>query len=69
MSKAKTVKMKQPSEVDIKSNGVTFAVKIGSKHKGNFILTKTSLIWCKGKTAKSNGKKLSWENFIDMMER
>jgi hypothetical protein len=56
-------------DMEVKNNGVEFEVRDTSeKFLGDCIVTKTGLIWCKGKTSKSNGKSISWTKFIDMME-
>jgi len=56
-------------DMEIKNNGVELDVYAdGSTHLGDLIVTKTGLIWCKGKTARANGEKVSWDEFIDWME-
>ncbi len=44
-------------EMEVKTNGIEFGVR---DNNGNFLgdcyLTKTGLIWCEGRTTKSNGK-------------
>ncbi len=55
-------------QMDVKSRGVEFEVKdTNGKHLGDLIITKTSIIWCKGKTKRANGKSLRWDKFIEMM--
>lgn len=51
---------------DVGSKGIEFEVrsKDDKKQVGDFYLTMTALIWCQGKTAKENGIKVSWEEFI-----
>ena len=55
--------------MDVKSKGIEFEVR---DPKGNLLgdcyLTMTGLIWCRGKTAKKNGKRISWKKFIAQME-
>ena len=56
-------------KMDVKSNGIEFEVRdTKGERLGDCYLTMTGLIWCKGKTTKANGKKLSWNEFISMME-
>jgi hypothetical protein len=57
-------------DMEIKNIGVELDVYSadGSTHLGDLIVTKTALIWCKGKTPRANGEKVSWEEFIDWME-
>jgi hypothetical protein len=31
-------------------------------------VTKTGLVWCKGKTKPENGQKISWKDFIAHMQ-
>ena len=55
-------------KMDIKNNGVEFEVRDPrGAFQGDFILTKTELIWCQGKTLKENGKSVSWDEFIKWM--
>jgi hypothetical protein len=56
-------------EMELKNNGVEFEVYSadGSTHRGDLILTRAAVIWCPGKTKRENGKKLSWDKFIDLM--
>ena len=57
-------------EMDVKSKGIEFEVR---DPKGNLLgdcyLTMTGLVWCKGRTAKENGKRISWQDFIATMEK
>ena len=51
-------------DMEVKSSGIEFEVRKpdGKSHLGDCYLTKTALIWCKGKTTKPNGIKMSWED-------
>jgi len=56
-------------KMDVKNSGIEFEVYDNQDNfLGDCVLTKTGLIWCKGRTARSNGKKISWEAFINDME-
>lgn len=56
-------------DMEVKTKGIEFAVAdTKGKHQGNLVLTKTSIIWCAGKTQRENGKKLSWKKFMEMMD-
>jgi hypothetical protein len=57
-------------DMEIKNNGVELDVYTpdGSKHLGDLIVTKIGLNWCKGRTARENGQKVSWEDFISWVE-
>ena len=56
-------------EMEIKNTGIELEIR---DPKGGFlgdlIVTKTHLIWCKGKTGRDNGKKKGLKEFIEMME-
>jgi len=56
--------------MDVKNSGVELQISSsdGAKFLGDCIVTKTGLIWCKGKTKRANGIKISWQEFIDYME-
>lgn len=58
-------------EVDmmVKAKGIEFEIRSpgdGVTQLGDCVLTMTGLIWCKGKTGRKNGVKVSWEEFIDI---
>ena len=57
-------------KMEIKNKGIEFEVHDtkGKKHLGDCIVTKTGLTWCKGKTAPENGKKITWNKFIELMQ-
>ena len=57
-------------DMEIKTSGIEFEVRTpsGKDHLGDLVLTKSNLIWCRGRTHFKNGKKMKWEDFIEMME-
>jgi len=56
-------------KMDVKNNGIEFEIYDNNgTFKGDCYLTKTGLIWCAGRTRKRNGKRISWAEFITMME-
>jgi hypothetical protein len=56
--------------MEIKNNGIELDVYDNAgKHLGDLVVTKSRLIWCKGKTDRKNGKPISWDEFIQMMEK
>ena len=56
-------------DMEIKNIGVELDVyNTDGKHLGDLIVTRTNLIWCKGKTGRDNGKKISWKKFIEWAE-
>jgi len=56
--------------MEVKNNGIELDVA-GPQgvHLGDLVVTKTKLIWCKGKTNRKNGKEINWADFIAFMER
>jgi hypothetical protein len=65
-------------QVSIKELAVTMEVKNSGleldvynskgEHLGDLVITKTKLIWCKGKTQRKSGVPVKWEDFIAWME-
>ncbi len=54
---------------EVGSAGIEIGVKDNDgKHQGDFHVTKGGIVWCKGKTPKKNGKKLTWKKLIDQLE-
>lgn len=53
-------------DMEIKNNGVELDVYSpdGETHHGDLIVTKSGLIWCKGKTGRDRGTKIAWTDFI-----
>ena len=54
--------------LDIKSKGIEIDVSDTKGHVGDLWVTSTQLIWCKGKTQRANGKKVTWKQFIEWIE-
>jgi len=56
--------------MEVKSKGIEFEVRKpdDSEQIGDCYLTMTGLIWCKGKTGRNSGVKISWDEFMDIME-
>jgi hypothetical protein len=56
-------------EMELKNNGIELDVADPQgAHIGDLIVTKTQLIWCKGKTSRAKGKPITWDTFITYME-
>ena len=57
-------------EMEVKNSGIEFEIRStdGKQQLGDVILTKTGIIWCKGKPSHQNGVKVSWAEFINYME-
>lgn len=55
--------------MEVKNKGIELDVYDSAEnHLGDLVVTKTKLVWCKGKTAVAHGKSVTWENFIKYME-
>lgn len=56
-------------DMKIKNNGIELNVSDpNGTHLGDLVVTKTRLIWCKGKTKPKNGNPIKWNEFIAYME-
>lgn len=55
--------------MEVKSNGIEFEVRSadGASQLGDCYLTMTGLVWCTGKTTKTYGNKISWNEFMLIM--
>lgn len=55
--------------MEVKNNGIEFEVADNDgNHKGDVILTKTGIAWCKGRTQRKNAIKVSWADFMKWIE-
>jgi hypothetical protein len=56
-------------EMEIKNKGIELEVRdTDGTFLGDLIVTKTQIIWCKGKTSREHGKKLTWQRFANLMD-
>jgi hypothetical protein len=56
-------------DMQVKSRGIELQISDPSgKQVGDLIVTQTKIIWCKGRTRRENGKKLSWNKFAEVMK-
>lgn len=54
--------------MEVKNSGIEFEIRSTTDvHIGDLVITKTSLIWCEGKTQRANGKKISLDEFRTLM--
>ncbi len=54
--------------MDVKNKGIEFEVADNDGvHIGDCYLTRTGLIWCRGRTRKANGIRVTWDQFIEWM--
>ncbi len=55
--------------MEIKNNGIELDVAdTDGVHLGDLYVTKTKLVWCKGRISRENGKEIKWADFIEYME-
>ncbi len=55
-------------EMEVKPSGIEFEVaENDGVHRGDCYLTRTGLIWCRGRTRKANGIRVTWDQFIEWM--
>lgn len=55
--------------MEVKNKGIEFEVRSpDGDHLGDVVLTKSGLVWCKGRTDPKNGVKVNWSEFIGWME-
>ncbi|RMF81204.1 MAG: hypothetical protein D6744_07435 [Planctomycetota bacterium] len=56
-------------EMELKNKGVELEIRdTKNVFLGDLVVTKTKLIWCRGKTSPKNGKGITWDKFIKYME-
>lgn len=56
-------------QMELKNNGIELEIRTPSgDHLGDLVITKTQLIWCRGRTARANGISASWDTFMSWME-
>ena len=54
--------------MELKNRGVELEIRNPQgEFLGDLVVTKTQLIWCKGKTKRQNGKTISWAAFQTYM--
>ena len=55
--------------MEIKNTGVELEVRdTKNAHLGDLVVTKAHVIWCKGRTTRTNGTKVTWKKCIEHME-
>jgi len=54
----------------LKNKGIELAIYAtdNTTHLGDLVITKTKLIWCKGRIKRANGQYISWNDFIAYMD-
>ena len=54
--------------MEIKTRGIELAVYDKDDFLGDLVVAKSGVIWCKGRTTRQKGNRLSWRDFIALME-
>jgi len=56
--------------MEVKQSGVELQINSpdGSDHHGDCFVTMTGLVWCKGRTKKRNGVKISWGQLMQICD-
>ncbi len=55
-------------DVELKNRGIELEIRNPQgEFFGDLVVTKTQLIWCKGRTKRENGKTISWAAFQTYM--
>jgi len=55
--------------MEVKNKGIEFEVRTPEGgHIGDVVLTKSGLVWCKGRKDVKNGVKVGWDEFVRWME-
>ena len=57
-------------QMEVKNSGIELEVRdaAGKQQLGDLVITKTQLIWCRGRTTRAKGIAVAWEDFIRWME-
>lgn len=56
-------------DMPVKNKGVEFEIRSSDGvHLGDVIISKAGVIWCRGRTRRKNGRRLTWDEFIEIME-
>lgn len=56
-------------KMELKNNGIELEVREpNGDHLGDLVITKTQLIWCRGRTTRAGGTSAPWARFIAWME-
>ena len=56
--------------MQVKNKGMEFEVRKAddSAQRGDCYLTQAGLVWCKGRRTRKHGVRISWDDFITIME-
>ncbi len=58
-------------DMQVKNRGIEFQVRSsdGDKHLGDCIINRKGLTWCRGRTRRQTGTRISWRKFIELAEQ
>ena len=63
-----TIKDLSRIRMEVKNKGVELEIRNSANtHLGDLVVRKSGLLWCPGRTRRSNGRKKSWKEFIAWM--
>jgi len=54
-------------KMEVKTNGMELEVRDGTGQVGDCYVTKTGITWCRGRTQRANGIKLSWAELAEVL--
>jgi hypothetical protein len=57
-------------QMEVKNKGIELDIYApnDTDRLGDLVITRSGLIWCRGKVLRKNGIEASWQDFIDWME-
>ena len=56
------------ADMELKNKGMELEVRdTNGEFRGDFIITKSGVIWCDGKTQRANGIKKNWDELIKLL--
>ena len=56
-------------EMPIKNRGIEIEVReTDGSHLGDLVIAKSGLTWCPGRTRRANGIRVTWKQFILLLE-
>jgi hypothetical protein len=54
--------------MEVKTKGIELEIRTPQgDHIGDLVVTNTRLVWCEGRTQRTNGKEITWQDFRRFM--
>jgi hypothetical protein len=55
--------------MNVKTKGIELEIRKPNdgERLGDLIITKAHLIWCEGRTQRAHGKKIKWDDFVEIV--